>query len=220
MVDMREILHAPCKWCGYSGAGYWQPMKHAETCPWYFVGGAEERIAKLKSGDIPLTASTQREQELQSEVERLREALRNARDFMEHEYMSSWDCCTPPRTPFSMEPRDHKNLIDPYSFDDMVRVADLIRATDATLAGQTEPPAVKVKRLQWEDHLNADPCAHTDFGEYYLRKINDGRGRYSLFFNDNWLATGSRQWVEDHANTHFTSLITACLETQQGGGRE
>ena len=41
-------LEAPCRWCGYNGANYWQALSHAEECPWYKVGGAGERATILE----------------------------------------------------------------------------------------------------------------------------------------------------------------------------
>lgn len=40
-------LEPPCQWCGFSGAGYWQPGTHATTCPWYAWGGKAERRRAL-----------------------------------------------------------------------------------------------------------------------------------------------------------------------------
>lgn len=46
----NPVLHAPCKWCGYDGEGYWQARTHAESCPWHGLGGAEDRAAALFEG--------------------------------------------------------------------------------------------------------------------------------------------------------------------------
>jgi hypothetical protein len=42
------LLNAPCRWCGYHGADYWQPGTHAVTCPWRAIGGAQERANHLR----------------------------------------------------------------------------------------------------------------------------------------------------------------------------
>lgn len=42
-----HLLDAPCLWCGYNGAGYFQTGTHSENCPWHNVGGAMERGDKL-----------------------------------------------------------------------------------------------------------------------------------------------------------------------------
>jgi hypothetical protein len=44
---MHNLLDAPCMFCGYSGAGYYQAGTHAKDCPWYNVGGDSERYGKL-----------------------------------------------------------------------------------------------------------------------------------------------------------------------------
>lgn len=47
-----DITTAPCIFCGYSGARYWQRHSHSIDCPWYEVGGAQERediIKRLKN---------------------------------------------------------------------------------------------------------------------------------------------------------------------------
>ena len=38
-----RILEAPCCFCGYNGPGYYQPHTHDKLCPWYEIGGGEER---------------------------------------------------------------------------------------------------------------------------------------------------------------------------------
>lgn len=40
---MDDMLDAPCLWCGYKGAGYWQTGTHDKGCPWYGIGGKAER---------------------------------------------------------------------------------------------------------------------------------------------------------------------------------
>lgn len=37
------FLDAPCAFCGYNGDGYWQRETHTRECPWYYVGGRDER---------------------------------------------------------------------------------------------------------------------------------------------------------------------------------
>ena len=48
MIRSVGILDAPCAFCGYSGAGYWQSKTHKEYCPWYNIGGEVERFNQLK----------------------------------------------------------------------------------------------------------------------------------------------------------------------------
>lgn len=43
------LLPAPCLWCGYNGAGYWQVGAHREDCRWVNVGGVSERTAALSA---------------------------------------------------------------------------------------------------------------------------------------------------------------------------
>jgi hypothetical protein len=38
---------SPCLFCGYNGQGYYQAHTHAKDCPWYEVGGLEERIKQF-----------------------------------------------------------------------------------------------------------------------------------------------------------------------------
>ena len=46
---MNELVeYAPCVFCGYNGAGFYQAGTHAEACPWYTVGGGEERSVMLR----------------------------------------------------------------------------------------------------------------------------------------------------------------------------
>lgn len=40
---VRDLLSAPCLFCGYNGAGYWQAGMHAEECPWHVIAGSYER---------------------------------------------------------------------------------------------------------------------------------------------------------------------------------
>ncbi len=48
-----ETLNAPCIYCGYNGAGYWQAGTHSKDCRWHSVGGACERNAMLAAGRKP-----------------------------------------------------------------------------------------------------------------------------------------------------------------------
>ena len=43
MMDINELLAAPCIFCGYNRNGYWQAGYHQPNCPWRQVGGASER---------------------------------------------------------------------------------------------------------------------------------------------------------------------------------
>ena len=43
-----KLLEAPCLFCGYKGQGYFQTGTHSEDCPWYGVGGLEERAFALR----------------------------------------------------------------------------------------------------------------------------------------------------------------------------
>lgn len=55
----KDILSAPCLWCGYKGDGYWQEGNHAEPCPWRHLGGLGERIDSVQG----LIAAALRERE-------------------------------------------------------------------------------------------------------------------------------------------------------------
>lgn len=42
---MSELVDkSPCVHCGYNGAGFFQTGTHAKECPFYLIGGREERI--------------------------------------------------------------------------------------------------------------------------------------------------------------------------------
>lgn len=43
-----DMLVAPCVFCGYSGAGYYQSGTHAGDCPWHGVGGEGPRKAVVR----------------------------------------------------------------------------------------------------------------------------------------------------------------------------
>lgn len=45
----KDILDAPCAFCGYNGDGYWQPGTHRHGCPWENRGGHDERQSALRS---------------------------------------------------------------------------------------------------------------------------------------------------------------------------
>lgn len=48
-TEIARILveRAPCFFCGYNGAGFFQPGTHAGSCPWAGVGGDDARYAVL-----------------------------------------------------------------------------------------------------------------------------------------------------------------------------
>lgn len=73
---MDELLDAPCAFCGYNGAGYWQAQTHPQECPWHAVGGGDERAAQLR--DIVTNAHDElaRLRTKLAEVERERDALK------------------------------------------------------------------------------------------------------------------------------------------------
>ena len=41
--ELHELLDAPCIFCGYNGQGYYQAHTHDQNCPFYEIGGADER---------------------------------------------------------------------------------------------------------------------------------------------------------------------------------
>jgi hypothetical protein len=41
--QIDKILEAPCIFCGYNGSGYWQLHTHKKSCPFFEIGGKEER---------------------------------------------------------------------------------------------------------------------------------------------------------------------------------
>lgn len=59
MDEQEPRLEAPCKWCGYNGANYWQRGSHLETCPWHEIGGDDMRRlllevdAQFPDDDVP-----------------------------------------------------------------------------------------------------------------------------------------------------------------------
>jgi hypothetical protein len=42
-----KLINAPCPFCTYNGPGYFQKGTHASACPYYSVGGKEQRISFL-----------------------------------------------------------------------------------------------------------------------------------------------------------------------------
>lgn len=46
--SLHEVLDARCVFCGYNGAGYWQPFTHPKPCPWHDIGGMDQRIRELR----------------------------------------------------------------------------------------------------------------------------------------------------------------------------
>ena len=48
MSEKRDMLEAPCLYCGYNGKGYWQKGTHDKICPWHNVGGITEREELLR----------------------------------------------------------------------------------------------------------------------------------------------------------------------------
>lgn len=49
VTRLSILLESPCCFCGYNGPGYYQPKTHEIHCPWYFIGGLEERMKGLIS---------------------------------------------------------------------------------------------------------------------------------------------------------------------------
>jgi len=47
-IPIGELLRAPCRICNYSGKGFYQPLTHKKWCPFYQIGGLEERIQFIK----------------------------------------------------------------------------------------------------------------------------------------------------------------------------
>jgi len=45
---MDISLDSPCVFCDYNGRGYWQKETHNKYCPFYKVGGVEDRENKLR----------------------------------------------------------------------------------------------------------------------------------------------------------------------------
>ena len=48
MTRELDVLAPSCVFCGYSGEGYWQAGTHDEKCPWFGIGGADERLKILR----------------------------------------------------------------------------------------------------------------------------------------------------------------------------
>jgi hypothetical protein len=44
----KSLLYALCVFCGYSSRGYYQEGTHHVLCPWYKVGGLEQRKKDLR----------------------------------------------------------------------------------------------------------------------------------------------------------------------------
>jgi hypothetical protein len=47
-METKDILDAPCIFCGYNREGYWQVITHDKHCPWFDLGGYEERKEALR----------------------------------------------------------------------------------------------------------------------------------------------------------------------------
>jgi hypothetical protein len=48
LSSLHDVLDARCVFCGYTGAGYWQPFTHPKPCPWHDIGGIEQRNRELR----------------------------------------------------------------------------------------------------------------------------------------------------------------------------
>jgi hypothetical protein len=48
MTEHDAILRAPCVFCAYRGAGYYQTGTHNAGCPWREIGGRSERDAAIR----------------------------------------------------------------------------------------------------------------------------------------------------------------------------
>lgn len=61
LLELGEdhFLDAPCIWCEYDGAGYWQSGTHAPHCPWHTIGGQRERAMRR---DTAIRAALQSQQ--------------------------------------------------------------------------------------------------------------------------------------------------------------
>lgn len=51
------ILDAPCVFCGYNGASYWQKHTHSKECPFHEVGGDASRADHISR---PLNVNEER----------------------------------------------------------------------------------------------------------------------------------------------------------------
>ena len=71
-VSIAALLSAPCLWCGYNGAGYYQPGTHAARCRWRSVGGLAGRSKEISNHGEgrPMTP----EERTAREIRALREA--------------------------------------------------------------------------------------------------------------------------------------------------
>ena len=49
MMKLEDELSCkgPCFWCGYNGSNFYKTGTHEKYCPWYKIGGWEERQEKL-----------------------------------------------------------------------------------------------------------------------------------------------------------------------------
>lgn len=59
-ADRKKIvLDAPCCFCGYNGQGYYQSNTHKPDCPFYEIGGKDERehalVVWAKKGMLRVT---------------------------------------------------------------------------------------------------------------------------------------------------------------------
>lgn len=80
MSEIEKLLQAPCVFCYYNGELYWQEESHKESCPFYGVGGVEDRKADLCNNVIPSFQATIDKQakiieELEADNSRLERAI-------------------------------------------------------------------------------------------------------------------------------------------------
>ena len=72
----KELLDAPCVFCGYNGAGYWQRGTHDPRCPVHDIGGQFERRGvvglSLRDAVYRIEKMKDRIKQLEREVAELR----------------------------------------------------------------------------------------------------------------------------------------------------
>ena len=67
--SLASLLAAPCIWCDYNGAAYWQSRSHDVECPWNEVASSQARLEVLAHGPEMATDKARNLRELWKRIE-------------------------------------------------------------------------------------------------------------------------------------------------------
>ena len=90
-MSERDLLDAPCAFCGYNRNGYWQEGTHPPGCPWHGIGGKVERELAVRDVVARLAA---RVAELEAREKKLREKILRVRDWLKYEANADGGICS------------------------------------------------------------------------------------------------------------------------------